>query len=228
MMIDINFLKEALMEHFNIGDSYAYYLTRVKEAFNYNMVRLDDFKEFTEEDVDDIIEFIRNKLEGMNPTIDEIGGTHSEGLGWNPKGNFCGEYNEITCVNCPSNGMDKKHEEEFDDINILSGLKNKKVIKIPALKGTRIYSGYKLGKNIREKFRLNNKDKDKNYYIFTFPKDTMSINHSFFRGLFHDSIRTLGEITFKEKYSFMFDDGSELYDILNFNIHEAIYDLLHY
>lgn len=228
MIIDINFLKEALMEYFNIGDSYAYFLTRVKEAFNYGTVKPDDFEEFTEENIDDIIQFITNKLDEMNRTIDEISGVHEEGLGWNPKGDFYGECDKITCVDCSSNGIDKENEEEFNNINIPRRLKNKKVIKMPKLKDGRIYSSYELGKNIREKIELDNKDKDKNYYIFTFPKNTMSISRSFFRGLFDDSITTLGEIAFKEKYNFMFDDGSEFSDILNFDIHEAIYDLLHY
>lgn len=33
--------------------------------------------------------------------IDEIGGVHDEGVGWNPNGVFCGECSNTTCVNCP-------------------------------------------------------------------------------------------------------------------------------
>lgn len=32
--------------------------------------------------------------------IDEIGGTHDEGIGWNPYGIFCGECGNISCVDC--------------------------------------------------------------------------------------------------------------------------------
>ena len=32
--------------------------------------------------------------------IDEIGGYHSEGIGFSPDGYFCGECNRITCVAC--------------------------------------------------------------------------------------------------------------------------------
>jgi hypothetical protein len=32
---------------------------------------------------------------------DEIGGVHSEGLGWNPQGVFCGECSNMSCVGCP-------------------------------------------------------------------------------------------------------------------------------
>ena len=62
-MLDIEKLKEFLMEYFDIGDSYAYNLTRVKSAFAVGTVTLDDFEEFTEENVDDIVEFIRRKVE---------------------------------------------------------------------------------------------------------------------------------------------------------------------
>lgn len=33
--------------------------------------------------------------------IDEIGGTHDEGVGWNPNGVFCGECSNTNCVDCP-------------------------------------------------------------------------------------------------------------------------------
>lgn len=34
--------------------------------------------------------------------IDEFGGYHDEGLGWNPDGKYCGECSNITCVGCPA------------------------------------------------------------------------------------------------------------------------------
>lgn len=49
------------MEYFNIGDSYAYNLTRVKSAFGAGTMTLDDFEEFTEENIDDIIDYIQKK-----------------------------------------------------------------------------------------------------------------------------------------------------------------------
>ena len=39
-------LTELLSKYFNIGDSYAYNLTRVKIAFSCGTVGLDDFEEF--------------------------------------------------------------------------------------------------------------------------------------------------------------------------------------
>lgn len=63
-MLKLDKLRQLLTEYFNIGDSYAYWLTRVKEAFAYGTMTLDDFEEFTEESIDDIIEFIQKKMEG--------------------------------------------------------------------------------------------------------------------------------------------------------------------
>ena len=51
-------LVELLAEYFNIGDSYAYNLTRVKSAFACGTVGLDDFEEFNDETVEDIVSYI--------------------------------------------------------------------------------------------------------------------------------------------------------------------------
>lgn len=32
--------------------------------------------------------------------IDNVGGIHEDGLGWNPNGVACGECSEISCENC--------------------------------------------------------------------------------------------------------------------------------
>ena len=53
--------KQKLMEYFTIGDSSAYYLTRVKEAFSIGTMTLDDFVEFTENDIDDLIYCLTKK-----------------------------------------------------------------------------------------------------------------------------------------------------------------------
>lgn len=63
-MLELEKLKQLPIEYFNIGESYAYWLTRVKEAFAYGTVTLDDFEEFTEDSIDDIIDFIQKKMEG--------------------------------------------------------------------------------------------------------------------------------------------------------------------
>ena len=51
-------LKDLLMKYFSIGDSYSYNLTRVKSAFAVGTVSLEDFEEFDEEFIDDIVEYL--------------------------------------------------------------------------------------------------------------------------------------------------------------------------
>lgn len=53
-----NKLKNLLMEYFSIGDSYSYNLTRVKSSFEVGTVSLEDFEEFDEEFIDDIVEYL--------------------------------------------------------------------------------------------------------------------------------------------------------------------------
>ena len=50
------------MEYFRIGvDCYAYNLTRDKLAFECGTVKIDDFDEFDEEVINDIIDFIKSR-----------------------------------------------------------------------------------------------------------------------------------------------------------------------
>ena len=51
-------LKDLLMEYFSIGDSYSYNLTRVKSAFAFGTISLEDFEEFDESFIDDIVEYL--------------------------------------------------------------------------------------------------------------------------------------------------------------------------
>ena len=56
-------LKDVLMDYFDIGnDTYAYNLTRVKSAFDVGTMELNDFEEFNEETVDDIVAYIKNNV----------------------------------------------------------------------------------------------------------------------------------------------------------------------
>lgn len=60
--LNYDFLKKLLMEYFRIGvDCYTYNLTRDKSAFECGTVKVDDFEEFDEEMIDDIIEFIKSR-----------------------------------------------------------------------------------------------------------------------------------------------------------------------
>ena len=47
-----------LSQCFDIGDSYTYNLTRVKTAFGVGTVGLDDFEEYTEDDVADLTDHL--------------------------------------------------------------------------------------------------------------------------------------------------------------------------
>ena len=51
-------LVELLSKYFGIGDSYAYNLTRAKSAFACGTIGLDDFEEFCDETVDDIVSYL--------------------------------------------------------------------------------------------------------------------------------------------------------------------------
>lgn len=42
---------------------------------------------------------IENGIE-VEYIIDDLGGVHSEGLGWNPAGEFCGECSKTDCSEC--------------------------------------------------------------------------------------------------------------------------------
>ena len=60
--LNYDFIKKLLMEYFRIGvDCYTYNLTRDKSAFEYGTVKVDDFEEFDEEIIDDIIDFIKSR-----------------------------------------------------------------------------------------------------------------------------------------------------------------------
>lgn len=56
-------LKNVLMEYFDINnDTYTYNLTRDKSAFSVGTMKFEDFEEFTEEIIDDIVEYIKKKF----------------------------------------------------------------------------------------------------------------------------------------------------------------------
>lgn len=60
--LNYDFLKELLMEYFRIGvDCYTYNLTRDKSAFECGTVKVDDFEEFDEEVIDDIVDFVKSR-----------------------------------------------------------------------------------------------------------------------------------------------------------------------
>lgn len=62
-------LKDLLMQYFQIGDSYSYNLTRVKTAFAVGTVSLEDFEEFDESFIDDIVEYLLKNNVTVNNTV---------------------------------------------------------------------------------------------------------------------------------------------------------------
>ena len=56
-------LKDILMDYFDVNnDTYAYNLTRDKKAFGVGTMTYDDFEEFGEETIDDIVEYIKRNV----------------------------------------------------------------------------------------------------------------------------------------------------------------------
>ena len=51
-------LIQLLSRYFNIGDSYTYNLTRVKSAFAVGTVDLDDFEEYTKDDLANLTDYL--------------------------------------------------------------------------------------------------------------------------------------------------------------------------
>ena len=54
-------LMEVLRSYFDIGDSYTYNLTRDKHAFACGTMGFDDFEEFTEKDIEDLVDYLMSK-----------------------------------------------------------------------------------------------------------------------------------------------------------------------
>ena len=57
-------LYDILYRYFEIGDSDCYHLTRVKEAFAIGTMSLDDFVEFDEDTIEDLVGYIVREWNG--------------------------------------------------------------------------------------------------------------------------------------------------------------------
>lgn len=56
-------LKDVLMNYFDVSnDTYAYNLTRDKKAFAVWTMTFDDFEEFSEETIDDLVDYIKRNV----------------------------------------------------------------------------------------------------------------------------------------------------------------------
>lgn len=91
---------------------------------------------------------------------------------------------------------------------------------------SKIFSGRDKGIGVRKEKKLDEIDKNSEQVVVSIPKDTWTINSSFFGGLFEKSVIDLGREKFLEKYTFVFDDGSVLSSELRQNIDEGIHDAL--
>lgn len=92
--------------------------------------------------------------------------------------------------------------------------------------GSKIFSGRDRGIKARTELKLNDLDNNDEIVNVIIPKDTWSINSSFFGGLFESSVIMLHDEGFKKKYRFKLDDGSELNDELQRNVDECIFETL--
>lgn len=66
-MLDKDKLRAILLRYFDVpNDTYAYNLTRVKEAFAIGTMHLEDFVEFDEDFIEDMVEYIEAKYDEPN------------------------------------------------------------------------------------------------------------------------------------------------------------------
>lgn len=84
----------------------------------------------------------------------------------------------------------------------------------------KVLSGVDRGAEVRAEIGLNLMDSQENQVLFVIPPDVYSLNCSFFSGLFHQSLRQLGEKKFRELYQF------ECTDIIRKNIEDGIFYVL--
>lgn len=64
--VNMEKLIAVLRDYFSIGDSYTYELKRVKSAFDIGTMSLDDFKEWEEEDISCLCDYILRELRRGN------------------------------------------------------------------------------------------------------------------------------------------------------------------
>lgn len=84
----------------------------------------------------------------------------------------------------------------------------------------KVLSGVELGKKARQIFNLDVIDKNDEKVTFVIPEEVYSLNISFFAGLFQNSLVTLKEKLFREKYLFNCNE------IIRKNIEDGIFYVL--
>ena len=84
------------------------------------------------------------------------------------------------------------------------------------------FSGRSEGREVRKVHELDKKDGDGCVYDVYIPRNTTSINPSFFLGLFYSSIKKLGMEKFKKKYVFCYDELQDsLRDVIRSNVEKC-------
>lgn len=89
--------------------------------------------------------------------------------------------------------------------------------------GGPVFIGRDKGELVREEYNLEEIDTSDRQVVVKIPKDTFSINSSFFLGLFGKSIRSAGT---KEKFlqKFAFIDGEQFTKTINDSISRALFE----
>lgn len=87
-------------------------------------------------------------------------------------------------------------------------------------KNSKVFSGKKRGIAVRKELKIDELDKSDYTIEVIVPKDTFSINASFFLGLFSKSIKFLGEESFRGKY--IFDTTEEIRKNIDEGIRRAL------
>lgn len=82
--------------------------------------------------------------------------------------------------------------------------------------GSKVFSGRNRGAEVRHNLNLDNLDTNPDIIYIKIPKDTFSLNASFFLGTFGPSVRKLGKEGFNNKYKF------ECEDIIKQSIEDSI------
>ena len=84
----------------------------------------------------------------------------------------------------------------------------------------KVLSGVDLGKTARISFKLDELDSLKETITVCIPDDVISVNSSFFSGLFQTSVLKLGEQIFREHYIFECDE------IIRMNVDNGIFNIV--
>ena len=84
----------------------------------------------------------------------------------------------------------------------------------------KVLSGVDLGRTARISFELDKLDSSDDTITINIPDDVISVNSSFFSGLFQASILKLGEQRFREHYLFECDE------IIRMNVDNGIFNIV--